>query len=1071
MSWSDDIDVHLLPFPVAFSLRKLLRARRAGGASNELDALLDLVEETMRFVNARLMAEHLVGDVPFPAEAVRLIGRKQTFGDRTQLANHLAGGLESLLAKHIRSTWAERQGGLGPALAGVVKRRNEIRHGARPGEETAREHLDIIEALLPKVVPLFHQLQAERLYSIYRPSREPGQLPTVMPWIGPFLAVDEVTLDLDFPAQRSGTCITLVGDAAMPLGPFFVARDEPLAEDQDLWVFDHGFPDIDDGPGSIRWSNSRVQKVDIPSSVELLASMLHDLANALAGEGHTGRTPQRPEFDSHYFATTPALISRLMSTYVERPEVDGWMDELVAAGSGSLWIEARAGAGKSSVMAHLCKRFDAIHHFVSASEGRSNVPAILRSMIIQLATLNGFHTLPSENNDDLSQQLANLLVSVALSSVEPTIIAVDALDELGSARAVDRLISALPDPMPEKTCLVITSRPMPPSWRVPRKFIRKSLGPMSIEAVQAIARRHGITATPEMCAKAFTASQGNPLFCLWALRVIEASPQREVDFSHDLEDYFGPLFGMAFEGEGAGVVQRVMAVLVAAGSPVDLPTLVSAASSSRTEILRCLDHVKSLVVISDGKLSLMHKVVADYLSDPANFFALAPQDLHEAHGALAAVALAPGASYPASMAAYHLVSADAIDDLISALEEPDVAGALPQALLRIADSDGARAIRVLEELADRGGAVLRTVLRVALIALIESGQSHLVDGFLTHPASAVLGKKDRAVVDLWRAAAADNYGEVLAASDRLLADSAAGPETEPWGAECLFMRGQALRIKGRTAEALETYQRADTMLSTKNPVLKFRALFQIADLDYVYGRLGRARTNFQKLDRLTVREGMAGLRVRVLRGFGNLDLAIREYEAAAHHYTEALDVALFSREALRIAECYVSLAQAQVWLDAERSLELVALARHWCAQTSGRLCQGKSYYVEAEAHLRRGDIEAALAAGRRSLLELTEVGYGSGIARAHAVIAECMLRKDPSGAVSHAEAVLEYYEREQIYPMLRMAGLDLGRRVGEAVGSPALFDSIDSVENVPHLDEFPQFAGVSLPAESERLPD
>ena len=118
----------------------------------------------------------------------------------------------------------------------------------------------------------------------------------------------------------------------------------------------------------------------------------------------------------------------------------------------------------------------------------------------------------------------------------------------------------------------------------------------------------------------------------------------------------------------------------------------------------------------------------------------------------------------------------------------------------------------------------------------------------------------------------------------------------------------------------------------------------------------------------------------------------------------------------------------------------------------------RRYYVEAEALLHAGDIDTALIAARRSLAELTEVGYGSGCARAHAVIAECMLRTDPATAVPHARSVIDYYAREQIYPMLRMAGLDLGRRVAEAVGTPGLFDEIDTGIDVPHLEEFPQFS-------------
>jgi tetratricopeptide (TPR) repeat protein len=1057
MTWQDDIDVRLLPFPVAFALRRLMRARRAGGAVDELEHLLDLVEETMRYVNARLMADHLLGDVPFTDQAVRLIGKKQSFGDRTQLAMHLAGGLDSKLARHLSQTWAKRHGGLGPALEHIVEHRNAVRHGARPTEAAAQEHLDALTPVLERIVPLFIELQGEKLFSIYRPPREGENRPTVMPWNGPHPAEDEVTLDLDLPAYCAGTCFAIFGEEAMFLGPLFAARDEPLADDQDLWVYDHGVPDQTSGAGSARWANNRVQKVDVPSSAELLEGTLRDLAKALMGSARPDQTKAQVSLASYYFATTPALISRLMSTYVQRPEVDLWVDELLAARSGALWIEARAGIGKSSVMARLCEKYGAINHFVTASEGRSNVPAILRSIIAQIIDRNGIQTSPTENDEALAQQLGNLLVAVAMSSSEPTVIAIDALDELGSSSAVDRFLSAFPNPLPDNTCLVVSARPMPPTWRASHKFTIEHLGPLSIDAVQALAFQHEIATSPEVCEKAFAASQGNPLFFLWALRVLAVTPERDVDFTHNLEDYFGSVLGIASNNEDSEPIQRILSILVAAGTPIDLPTLIAATSNTRLDILRSLDAIKDLVVVSDGKLSLTHKLISDYLSDSANFMALAQESIRAAHRALASIALAPTTSYPAGMAAYHLLASDALDDLVTSIDAPGVAGAVPQALLKIADEHPDQALFLFRSLASRGGEALRPVLRSSLVALVEAGRSGLVGEFLASPDSGVLTARDRGIVELWQAAAQDNYDQILATSDRLLGEIGDIEEEGTWAGECLFLRGQAFRIHGRHAEALDAYERSDALLPASAPILKFRALFQIADLDYVYGRLTRARTNLEKLNNQMVQQGMSGLRVRVLREIGHIDLAVGDCESAARNYTEALDVAIVSRQADRIAECYVSLAEALAALDPKKSVELARLGRHWADQAQARIEHGKSFYVEAEALLRGGDVDGALAAAGRSLVELTEVGYGSGCARARAVVGECMLRADPTEAVPVARAVIEYYARERIYPMLRMAGLDLGRRVGVAVGAPGLFDEIDTGASVPYLEEFPQF--------------
>ena len=526
--WTLGRDIATLPYPIASPLLRIRRAHSRRLAEKTLNLTFDLVEELLKFTNALLLAEHLHIAGSIDHEFAALANKRQSLGDRVALTRGLSRSSRSPLGILIRDGWKRSGRSFGQNLGSIVQLRNSVAHGSTPTENVADGILrDLLDRTNP-LGPLIDELAAGRLFSTFTVSTDDSKRGTALEWSGPTTAYAETDIELP-PAVIGGDCFILRGDAKISLQPFVLARHEPLQEEPDLWLFDHG-------GGSFKWTTMRPRGAESPPNLDRSSPSMRKLDRLLSLSRPDSVREQRA---SHYFKSTPFLMNRLLNSFVERPEISEQVRRLfVQQESGSLWLTAPAGSGKSSVVSALIRNYRAIHHFVSDSEGRDSYSAILRSLIEQLVERIGADIKPSENDEALPVQLANLLVEAAMNNEDAaTVVAIDAMDELGSGQAIDRLVRAFPEELPSGVYLIMSSRPLPPSIRVSRHFDQYELRPLTVDVIVELARKHGLPTSLPLCEKAFIASGGNPLYAIWALTLLRDRPSDEIDFSRNLDDF------------------------------------------------------------------------------------------------------------------------------------------------------------------------------------------------------------------------------------------------------------------------------------------------------------------------------------------------------------------------------------------------------------------------------------------------------------------------------------------------------------------------------------------------------
>jgi len=273
---------------------------------------------------------------------------------------------------------------------------------------------------------------------------------------------------------------------------------------------------------------------------------------------------------------------------------------------------------------------------------------------------------------------------------------------------------------------------------------------------------------------------------------------------------------------------------------------------------------------------------------------------------------------------------------------------------------------------------------------------------------------------------------------------------------------EGYREQGRHAEAARHYEAA---LATKDQAADPLAFLQLsghlADLDYVHGFLAQAR------DRLAVALGLARGRFVLVEGViyrlqGQIDEVLDRHVEAIAHFEESLAIALRVGRAYAIGECYNSLAEAEIPMRPDQARRHLADAHGWAERCGARLEQGKSLVLEGALGLSLGEWTAAAERARAGLAMLTTVGYGSGIARGRLILAAALAEQERGEeAWGEVSAALAYYQREAVYPSLRLRAYGLAIRCAGLIGDPERGWALDRVEAIPNLDQFPNLAALA----------
>lgn len=1066
--WLGTAEIRFMPYPVATVLQRARRATAHDRPEQALQLSLSTIESALRYISARLLGDLIAQKVAIEPLGRRILCSRASMGDRLQLVGQCAHLLSGEVPALITSRWGGNLG-LAASLGRVVQIRNQVAHQRPPTAREATELRVQVEAAAVCLGPLIERLCAERLVSIFRAeSRKPDRY-FALDWSGPAAALAEMAIELPNVVAAPGDCFILGDSEPLALAPVIVATDDPLEEAADLWILERVTDGKREGDHRATWMNVRRGVEGAPTTIDTGTLLRLGLADSAAAD-----EAPRHTLDKYYFKTTPTLMKRLMSSYVKRSDVEASIRNVLGSHpSASLWITAPPGSGKSTLICSIIRDHQAIHHFVATSEGRNDYGSILRSLIAQLADRLEMDLEPTSDENSLPQQLANLLVESAAAKTRSTlIVAVDALDELGSPEAISRLLRAFPVDLPDRVFLVVSSRPLVSPVTLPRPTEVLNLGPAGIEILDELAKHYGVTLSPATRERAYQATGGNPLFASWALVMLRANPDAELDFQRNLDDFFGPILASAYDSDndhGTSAVELVLAMLLAAQDPLDIATLCLATGLPRRSILRVITRIASLLTIAGGEVSLAHRLIYQYLSDPRNFHGVDQWEVREAHRRLAAVSLETPA-YPQQRRAMHLVASRQFNEVIAEADNELIADVMPAVAVSVAKSDPTSAEELTEALLNSATpSVVRLAVQI-IIRLADSDEVNLVQHIARCAGYQHLPKVVRNLIDLQIAHSLGKWDVVSDTAIHLLNDPGQltnSQEWKLWEGRLALLAGDGLRIKGHHRDALQMYLHAVRAASPSEPMLQFNASFQIADIDYVYGRLSAARARLFELLKFAKQQGLAEARIRILREFGHIEACMDHNEEAVGYYENALALALVARQGRRIAECYVSLAEALTALDPNRAIRLADRGREIAIENSAFLEAGKALYVRANALTSNGSFIEAIADADASIVELGAVGYGSGCAHAHLVRAKALLSNGSyDEAVLAAAEASSYYTREEIYPFLRAEAISLRLIAARSVKAPEAVETIDTYEAIPHLAEIPAVVrrlGIPLP--------
>jgi tetratricopeptide (TPR) repeat protein len=266
------------------------------------------------------------------------------------------------------------------------------------------------------------------------------------------------------------------------------------------------------------------------------------------------------------------------------------------------------------------------------------------------------------------------------------------------------------------------------------------------------------------------------------------------------------------------------------------------------------------------------------------------------------------------------------------------------------------------------------------------------------------------------------------------------------------------RETGHHKEALERYEELIGRGSAKDPELFLQAALALADLDYVCGRLERSRRRLENILEQRSQFEQYHVFVRVHRNIGHIHLAAEKAVVAAESYELSLRQALQAGEPYLVSEAHNSLGEALIDSRPESAEANVRIAMEYAERAEGPVEYAKGLYMLAQIHLKHGDYDRALATSEEALGLNQSIGYQSGVARSHLVLAEAHYALgDREAAVRFALQADQYYLKEEIYPWLRALALRIARSASSGTLLERQVEATDSFDRIPNQEEFPSF--------------
>jgi tetratricopeptide (TPR) repeat protein len=805
-------------------------------------------------------------------------------------------------------------------------------------------------------------------------------------------------------------------------------------------------------------------RLSVELSDPVFGWVFKDLSYVLREAYRNRPDPEYKRVQDYYYTSQDTLIDALYSNYIPRQEVDDALNTFFKTHQSGLFVlEGIPGSGKSAWMARVAMEMATAYHFASKNSGRDSVVGMVQSLFQQIAEAFSFEIMVPEKPEVLYREFNNLLTEVSLRATTPVLIVIDAADELRFDSILESL-NFLPEVLPDHVYVLLSTRPFGP--QLPQIYSRSTvtLSPMSQTQVEFMIRAFSISSSPELIARSYEVSNGNPLILRWYLAAYSQNPEVSFKKVASLDLYYAQALTALQQDPEGDTIFAILATLAVAREPLSIGALMKLVGIKQRALWGLIKKTRGFLSAAGNKVLLCHKTLVDYLLNDENDSALSGDEIREAHACLIENREASEelAAYFLAHGSYHLYMSNKLEEIPILLESLDNAFGMACSMLLLDLlqeqpflKPGGQIGYLLKLMATSATDASLTVLSRLISLLIDYSMfdsASYVKGLLTEDnlnfrwlglltdlrLARMTGQPKRVVA----------LGAVLLTNDFL-------PQQVEYVAHHYYADG--LREQGNHQEAIANYNKAAALVNRDDdPTTWLQITCALADMEYVYGYLEEGRSRLLDALAFADRQQLAMFRASIQRLLGQIDHVLDRFEPAIEYFKHSLELSLRLKRPYSIVEAYNSLAEAQRFIAPLAAIEHAHLARKKASEVNAMLELGKSYYIEADIHNCRNDYTQGEAAARQALEVLEQVGYGSGVAHTKTSLGYALLGQGKTEeALDLLIAALKYYQREQIYPSLRIQVYNLLMQAAAGLMRQNELAGLEQVAAIPNIRNFP----------------
>lgn len=762
---------------------------------------------------------------------------------------------------------------------------------------------------------------------------------------------------------------------------------------------------------------------------------------------------------SSYYSSQKYIIKNNLKAYVKRTKLDTRFETFLRINkSGVFWVEGIPGQGKSCWISWIIEQYSAVHHFIDYSERKNSISNMIRSLMSQLKDKynNNFGEI-SDNENQLYNQFSNMIFDISLNLENKLLICIDAIDELENINNINKL-DFVPDNLPDNIYFVFTSRHLI-KFNYPQNTMIDHLEPFTIDDIQEHIKKLNYDIMLDNLQDIYKVSNGNPMVMKWCFELYKKNKFSIKNTFTNLESVLDQTFNKIYSEDNEKDIIRLLSILVISKIGLTIPLISKLMNLKKIVVVKIIKkQLRGILKSENNKISIMHRVVLDYLVDDANDYSLDTIDLKYAQELMTLENFdienesEESYEYFINFSLYHYFYLGRYNDIVSKLilNKNLDSQVLLLFISEVQIQRSKKYLQLFKEICKtNSNNHFDILIKKLLEVLIEFGYLEEIDLIKD---STNIEENLLQYVILKRERVLGNVYNVLSIGKNLITNNI----DDLLKRQVYFILGEGYRERGKHSKSLDMYKKAlDNQNIQKDFIIYTNINLKIADITYVYGDLIESEKILIELNKFINNNKLLSLKGNVYRGLGQIENVKGNYKKAADIYNKALESDIKLNQPLRLAEINNSLAEVILYLDNEKASEYIELGRKYSIVCNGNLELGKTYYLESNNLFMIGNLGKAEIAALKALEILNAVGYGSGVARSKLILAEVKhAMKDYEESLKLSIEVLKYYVKENIYPSHRYNSLKLAL-ANEKILKVNLVDKIDNFNKIPYKENFP----------------